>query len=49
MVSNQVISILKNALTQISSARLTAEEEQKVERYAEELRSILDAARLRTY
>jgi hypothetical protein len=49
MVSSQVISTLKNAATQVSSVRLTAEEEQKVERFAEELRLILDAARLRAY
>jgi len=49
MIANETISILKEAATKLSSAKLTAEEKQKVERLAEELRLILDAARLRAF
>lgn len=49
MLSNETISILKDAAAKLASAKLTAEEKQKVERLAEELRMILDAARLRAF
>ena len=49
MVSDQALSILKSAPSKVSSVRLTLAEEQKIERFAEELRIILEAARLRAF
>lgn len=49
MVSNETILVLKNVTVQLPTARLTAEEEEKLKYLAEELRVIFDKVRLRSY
>ena len=45
---NRVISILKNAATQVSFVNLSPEEEQRIEQLAEEIGTILERAAART-